>query len=211
MGFLPHAEQPAFRGLSSDFSLGDVPLIGGLLDWTQDKARQAVQSIVQNYATYVQAKQDMPAMQQRYTQAIAVANTPAQQQQVADWGAKLQDMQDTIDSGGGFVDQVVAWYDQVTGQGGHLSQIPIIPIGILLFLGTAFITVTSVVNSMSTTHRMELAIKAGMTPEQIGKIPGLGGTGGATAFLSSLSTVGWVLLAGAAFLVLRPMLKRSAS
>jgi len=191
------------------FDLSSVPIVGGLWQWTQDRAADAVRYVAETYRDYEATKAAVPALRAQYTRAIVVARDaePAQRERVAAFGDVVNEMDTAIERGDSAIQRVVTWYRTASGSGSGtgmsgLGVVPVVPVAILVVLGVAVLSLTTIITKRQEAQMLAAEIRAGFTPEQIVRAGmqsspmGMGGT---------LVNVGWLLLAGLALVTLRPM------
>jgi hypothetical protein len=199
---------PSITGQLS-FDWGTIPILGGIVQWTQSRAQDAAAWVVKKYADYVRAKQNLNAQSQDYARAQAlVATDPALRPLVAQWGNALNDARAKLNAGDSSVTQIVQWYNSATGQRG-MGAFPVVPVAILGILALGAYTITEVIKKVSDAERISMLVRAGMTPDQIARVyRATSGTNRVTSFFANLGVVGTLALVGVGAVVFVPQLRR---
>lgn len=184
-------------------SLSDLPVIGGVLGYLDNKVKQAVEYIVQKYAEYQKVSIDAPAAVADARRILEVLqSTDATADQLAKARAYLAatEQAERESKKRDSVDRVFAWVRSLTGTK-TLGVAPAIPLWLAGTAAVAVITVSTALKSWNEAKTVRLALQSGFTPEQIAKL-GVGRSpfGSGLFGATSAVTIGAVAI-GAYFLL----------
>ena len=193
-----------------DFDLTSIPIIGGVFQWAEDQARNAVNYIREKYLEYVAAKQLIPTLelQQKRAAALVVRDGRTDlQSSVTQWGTAVADAKQVVQNGDGKVTQIVQAYNNNTSGLGVWWMAA----GVLAVLGIAIYTVNNTIGRVSDAFRLSQFVKAGLNPEQIADVYHNAETGSSDSFFGQIKTLALIGVGVAVISTVLPMIRQKKS
>ena len=186
------------------FSVVDLPLIGRVVNWADDKIRDTVEAIVRRYAEFERAAMEAPAITQdavHLAQALReTGGTPAQVYEADRYVAAARKLEAEA-ANRGPVDKVVEWARMAVRATG-MGALPAAPLWLAGTAAVAIGIVASTIKQYNEAKLIRAGIAAGMTPDQLAKLavrrsPFSAGLFGATSAVTlGVLAVGAFLLLG---------------